>query len=143
MFPSHGKRRYNQSMIKVIMTWNIQEGKQQEYIEFAVSEFGPTLGALGMRISEVWYTVAGSDPEMVVLGVMPNRRAAEKLFAGYDWKQLEKRLMTFVEDITIKFAPPRAPESGQVSYYARSSSLCTSKSVTTRSVSAISHCAAW
>ena len=109
MFPSHGKRRYNQSMIKVIMTWNIQEGKQQEYIEFAVSEFGPTLGALGMRISEVWYTVAGSDPEMVVLGVMPNRRAAEKLFAGYDWKQLEKRLMTFVEDITIKFAPPRAP----------------------------------
>lgn len=91
------------------MTWNIQEGKQQEYIEFAVGELGPTLGALGMQITEVWYTIAGSDPEMVLLGLMSSMSEARQLFKGRDWGQLEKRLQTFVEDINIKFATPQAP----------------------------------
>ncbi|MBA3945331.1 MAG: hypothetical protein H0X37_12295 [Herpetosiphonaceae bacterium] len=95
--------------IKVILTWNIQEGKQQEYIEFAVGELAPTLGALGMQINEVWYTVAGSDPEMVVSGYMPSMSAARKLFESYDWQQLNKRLQQFVEKIKIKFAKPHAP----------------------------------
>ena len=89
------------------MTWDIQDGKEQEYIEFAVGELGPTLGALGLQISDVWYTMAGTGPEMVVLGQMRNRKDAQALFASHDWNQLEKRLLGFVENVKIKLARPR------------------------------------
>ncbi len=91
------------------MTWDIQDGKEQEYIEFAVGELGPTLGALGMQISDVWYTVVGSGPEMVVLGQMRNRADAKALFASRDWSQLEKRLLSYVENINVKLTQPKGP----------------------------------
>jgi hypothetical protein len=96
-------------MVRVIMTWDIQDGKEQEYIEFAVSELGPTLGALGMQISDVWYTVVGTGPEMVVLGQMRNRSDAQGLFASRDWTQLERRLLTYVENVNIKIVPRKGP----------------------------------
>lgn len=95
--------------VKVILTWNIQTGKQQEYIEFAVNELQPTLGALGMQINEVWYTIAGNDPEMVVTGLMASKAEAQKLFGSYDWRQLEKRLTQFVENVNVRFRKPHAP----------------------------------
>jgi hypothetical protein len=98
-----------QVMVRVIMTWDIQDGKEQEYIEFAVGELGPTLGALGLQIKDVWYTVVGSGPEMVVLGEMRDRNEAQGLFASRDWSQLEKRLLTFVENIKVKFVRPKGP----------------------------------
>jgi hypothetical protein len=96
-------------MVRVIMTWDIQDGKEQEYIEFAVGELGPTLGALGLQIKDVWYTVVGAGPEMVVLGEMRDRNEAQGLFASRDWSQLEKRLLTFVENIKVKFVRPKGP----------------------------------
>ncbi|GAC1548897.1 MAG: hypothetical protein NVS2B7_24960 [Herpetosiphon sp.] len=95
--------------IKVIMTWNIKEGKQQEYIEFAVGELGPSLNGLGMQISEVWYTIAGDNPEMVVLGVMANKTQAQRLFNGDEWRALETTLEQYVENIKVKFRAPHAP----------------------------------
>jgi hypothetical protein len=91
------------------MTWDIQDGKEQDYIEFAVGELGPTLGALGLQITDVWYTIVGSGPEMVVLGQMRNRGDAQSLFASRDWTQLEKRLLTYVENVKIKLAQKKGP----------------------------------
>lgn len=96
-------------MVKVIMTWDIQDGKEQEYIEFAVSELSPTLGALGLQISDVWYTMIGSGPEMVVSGLMPNRADALGLLQSRDWNQLQKRLNEFVEQINVKVVQPSGP----------------------------------
>lgn len=95
------------SMIRVIMTWNIQDGKEQDYIEFAVGELGPKLSTLGLRIEDVWYTIAGVAPEMLLLGAMNSRSEAEGLFASREWSQIERRLLTFVEDVKIKFARPK------------------------------------
>ena len=97
------------AMVKVIMTWDIQDGKEQEYIEFAVGELGPTLSALGLQINEVWYTVVGNGPEMVVSGLMKNRAEAQGLYASRDWSQIEKRLLTYVENVKIKDAVPKGP----------------------------------
>ncbi len=96
-------------MVRVIMTWDIQDGKEQDYIEFAVGELGPKLDALGLDIKDVLYTVAGAGPEMVIWGFMKNRSDAEGLFASRDWSQLEKKLLTFVENVKIKFAKPNGP----------------------------------
>lgn len=96
-------------MVKVIMTWDIQDGKEQDYIEFAVSELSPTLGALGLQINDVWYTVIGGGPEMVVSGMMSNRADALGLLQSRDWSQLQKRLNEYVEHMNVKIVEPSGP----------------------------------
>lgn len=91
------------------MTWDIQENKEKEYIEFAVNELSPTLGALGLQISDVWYTVIGNGPEMVVSGLMPNRADALGLLQSRDWAQIQRRLAEFVEHISVKVVQPHGP----------------------------------
>jgi hypothetical protein len=96
-------------MVKVIMTWDIQENKEKEYIEFAVNELSPTLGALGLQLNDVWYTVVGNGPEMVVSGLMPDRTEAMHLLQSRDWSQLQKRLAEFVENVNVKIVQPQGP----------------------------------
>lgn len=96
-------------MVKLIMTWDIQEGREQAYIEFAVGEFSPALSALGLQIREVWYTQAGSGPEMVVAGVMPSREDARTLLASNEWQRLRDQLNEFVENVKIKVVKPKGP----------------------------------
>jgi hypothetical protein len=96
-------------MVKVIMTWDILDGKEQDYIEFAVGELGPKLNALGLQINDVWYTVVGAGPEMVLSGLMNTRSDAEGLFASTDWGELEQRLRAYVENIKVKFVKPKGP----------------------------------
>ncbi len=96
-------------MVRVIMTWDIQDGKEQDYIEFAVGELGPTLDALGLEIRDVLYTQVGTGPEMLIWGLMNNRSDAEGLFASRDWSQLEKKLLTFVENVQIRFTRANDP----------------------------------
>jgi hypothetical protein len=96
-------------MVKIIMTWDIQENKEKEYIDFAVNELSPTLGALGLQISDVWYTVIGGGPEMVVSGLMPDRTDALELLQSRDWLQLKRRLVEFVEHVSVKVVKPSGP----------------------------------
>ncbi len=96
-------------MVKVIMSWDIQENKEQEYIEFAVRDLSPTLSSLGLQISEVWYTILGSGPEMVVSGLMPTRAEARQLLATQEWKRLRSRLGDYVENVNIKIVKPSGP----------------------------------
>jgi hypothetical protein len=96
-------------MVKVIMTWDIQESKEKEYIEFAVNELSPTLGALGLQISDVWYTMYGNGPEMVVSGLMQSRADALKLLQSRDWAQLRRHLSEYVDHINVKIVPPKGP----------------------------------
>lgn len=96
-------------MVKVIMTWDIQDDKEKDYIEFAVSEFSPTLGALGLQIDDVWYTLIGGSPEMVISGLMPSRADALGLLQSRDWVQLQRRLEDYVENINVKVVEPKGP----------------------------------
>jgi hypothetical protein len=96
-------------MVKVIMTWDIQENKEKDYIEFAVSELSPALHALGLQIDDVWYTLIGGSPEMVISGLMPNRADALGLMRSREWRRLEERLMEYVENISVKIVQPKGP----------------------------------
>ncbi len=96
-------------MVKVIMTWDIQENKEQEYIEFAVTELSPTLSSLGLQISEVWYTIVGNGPEMVVSGLMPTKEEAQQLLGSSEWAHIQYRLGDYVENVKIKIVQPSGP----------------------------------
>lgn len=90
------------------MTWDIQSGKEQDYVEFAVSEFGPTMVKLGLQITDVWYTMAGSGPQIVVAGLMEDALQVEILLASDEFAALRERLMQYVEGFRWRITRPPA-----------------------------------
>jgi hypothetical protein len=52
--------------VKLIMSWDIQPEREQEYFEFVVREFIPGVQRLGFELSDAWATVFGSEPQILV-----------------------------------------------------------------------------
>ena len=85
-------------MIKLIFSWNIKSEEEREYFEFIVQEFAPKIMRMGIRLTEAWYTVYGTGPQIIMPGVALDRDTLEETMAGDDWLRLIKRLQGFVTD---------------------------------------------
>jgi len=94
--------------VKLVMTWDIQDKKEREYIEFAVGEFGPGLLRLGMRITDAWYTQAGAGPQVTLGGLLDSVEAAHALMAGADFQRLRDRLFEYIEDFQWRIIGPNS-----------------------------------
>ena len=51
--------------VKLLMTWDMVPGREQEYFEFLVREFVPGMQRLGIQPTEAWYTTYGEAPQML------------------------------------------------------------------------------
>mgnify|MGYP001161981102 FL=1 len=51
--------------VKLLMTWDILPGREQEYFEFVVRDFIPGMQRLGMEPSDAWFTMYGSSPQIM------------------------------------------------------------------------------
>lgn len=96
-------------MVKLLMTWDIRPGKESEYFEFVVQEFGPKLQRLGIQTSEVWYTVYGNAPQILTGGVTEDRATLDNILGGEEWKTLHKKLLEYVTNYTSKIVPHTGP----------------------------------
>jgi hypothetical protein len=94
--------------VKLVMTWDIQDGKEREYIEFAVGEFGPGLLRLGMRITDAWYTQAGAGPQVTLGGLLDSAEAARALLSSPDFQRLRARLFEYIEDFRWRIIGPNS-----------------------------------
>ena len=56
-------------MYKLLMSWDIRPGKESEYFEFVVQEFGPGVMKLGVKPTDAWYTAYGDEPQILTGGV--------------------------------------------------------------------------
>lgn len=83
-------------MIKLLMAWDIREGKEPEYFEFIVREFSPALGKLGLLPSEAWYTVYGEGPLVLAGALAPDLETMQAILATEGWSELKARLMEYV-----------------------------------------------
>jgi len=83
-------------MYKLLMTWDIRQGKESEYFEYVTQEFAPRLIKLGIQPTEAWYTVYGKAPQILAGFVAEERSTIEQLIAGDEWKSLHERLLGFV-----------------------------------------------
>ena len=93
--------------IKLLMTWDILPGREQEYFEFVVREFIPGLQKLGLEPSDAWYTMYGDRPQIVVAAQMETLQGVEQLLATPDWHDLINRLMDYVENFSHKVVEAR------------------------------------
>jgi hypothetical protein len=88
--------------VKLLMTWDVLPGREQEYFEFMAGEFVPGMQRLGIRPTEAWYTTYGQRPQMLTGGVTESLRAMRRALATEEWRQLRDRLMEYVTNFSWK-----------------------------------------
>jgi hypothetical protein len=94
--------------VKLLMSWDILPGKEQEYFEFVVREFLPGIQKLGLEPTDAWFTMYGSDQPQIVAGaVMPSIGELEKVLEGKEWQELTNKLINYVDDFVTKIVPAR------------------------------------
>jgi hypothetical protein len=91
--------------VKVIMSWDIIQGREQEYFEFVVRSFMPGVQKLGMALSDAWVTIYGDQPQILVAAVVPGIERARKIVQSEEWDFLNDRLLDFVTNYEVKLAP--------------------------------------
>ncbi|NDJ76114.1 MAG: hypothetical protein GYB65_07630 [Chloroflexi bacterium] len=89
-------------MYKLLLTWDIKPGQDQEYFEFMVREFAPGLTRLGIAPREAWYAVYGDCPQILMEGISENLDTLRELLESPEWDALHDKLLTYVENYNHK-----------------------------------------
>lgn len=93
--------------VKLMMTWDILPGREEEYFEFHIRKFVPALEELGLSLSEAWLTVYGNQPRLMAETVISNFSSANKILGSDGWEELGSQLDDFVENFKYKLIPAR------------------------------------
>jgi len=93
--------------IKVIMTWDIRPGKEQEYFEFVVRTFMPGITEMGLDLSDAWVTVYGEHPQIQVSSEVSSLKKGLQITQSEEWIHLNEKLQEYVDNYTFKMVPSK------------------------------------
>lgn len=82
--------------VRLIMSYDIKAGRDQEYFEFLVREFAPGLARLGIQPTESWYTMYGKYPQIMTGGIAEDFEALKATLNSKEWIDLLGKLSEFV-----------------------------------------------
>jgi hypothetical protein len=94
--------------VKLIMTWDITPGREQEYFEFVVREFIPQVQQMGMELKDAWLTMYGEQPQIMASAQMSDLSSMQSILVSKEWQGLINRLLDFVENYQYKIVPAKA-----------------------------------
>jgi hypothetical protein len=93
--------------VKLLMTWDILPAKEQEYFEFMVREFIPSIEKLGLEPSDAWFTVYGDQPQIMAAIRSSNLQRLRQVLNSADWQNLTEKLLDYVEELKLKVVEDR------------------------------------
>jgi hypothetical protein len=93
--------------VKLIMTWDILPGREQEYFEFVVREWIPGMQRMGLEPSDAWFTMYGEQPQILAAAQINSISSLDKILQSPDWDSLTRRLLDYVEDFKYKVVQAR------------------------------------
>ncbi|MBN1537991.1 MAG: NIPSNAP family protein [Anaerolineales bacterium] len=93
--------------VKMLLTWDLLPGREQEYFEFVVRDFIPSVQKMGMEPSDAWFTVFGDQPQIMVALQSASMENMEKILKSSDWNALKTQLLDYIEDFNYKIVPAR------------------------------------
>lgn len=94
--------------VKLLMTWDILPGREQEYFEFVIRDFIPGMQRLGMEPSDAWFTMYGDQPQIQTSAQMATINSLQKVLASAGWQQLTQQLMDYVTNFEYKVIQARS-----------------------------------
>lgn len=93
--------------VKILMTWDILPGREQDYFEFVVRDFVPGMQEMGLQPSDAWYTYYGDHPQIMAAAVVNSKDEMDRVIASDAWIDLTNQLMEYVQDFDYKVIPAR------------------------------------
>jgi hypothetical protein len=81
---------------KLMLSWDIKPGLDQQYFEFVVREWVPGITKLGLQPREAWYAVYGDCPQITTAIVNSDLDRMREVLHSDDWSRLNDRLMEYV-----------------------------------------------
>lgn len=95
-------------MFKLLLSWDIKPGRDQEYFEFMVREFAPGLSRLGLTPTEAWFSVYGDCPQILMEGVAEDVGTVRDMLVSSEWVGLHEKLLTYVDNYRHKIVRANA-----------------------------------
>jgi hypothetical protein len=93
--------------VKLMMTWDILPGREEDYFEFHIRKFVPTLEQMGLTLHEAWLTQYGDHPRLMVEALVPSLGRARRILGSDEWDNLGLLLHDLVENFNYKLVPSR------------------------------------
>jgi hypothetical protein len=93
--------------VKLLMTWDILPGREQEYFEFVVREFIPGMQRLGLEPTDAWFTMFGDQPQIMASFQMPTLVSLNQVLESTGWDDMTRLLMDYVENFNFKIVPAK------------------------------------
>ena len=94
--------------VKLLMTWDILPGREQEYFEFVVRDFLPEIQKLGLEASDAWYTMYGDQPQIMAAVQSNSMGNLQQILDSSEWDQLILSLMDYVEEFDYKIVQAKS-----------------------------------
>jgi hypothetical protein len=91
--------------IKLLLTYDVLQERQQEYYQFVMGRYVPALQALGFQMSEAWHTAYGDSPDRLIGFVCRDKETLQKLLDSDLWPTLNDELEEFVTGFSFKILP--------------------------------------
>lgn len=91
--------------IKLILTWDIQQGKEQDYFEFITTSFMPAVLEMGLKMDDAWVTVYGDQPQILVSAILPSYPDGLRMISSQLWQEMNMKLLEYVENYSQKLLP--------------------------------------
>jgi len=88
----------NGEPVKLLITYDPDPGQQEDYFQYVLGEFVPSMQRLGLPMSEVWHTAYGDYPLRLAAFVAPDWTAMQEILDTPMFQDLERRLQQYVSN---------------------------------------------
>ena len=92
-------------LVKLLLTYNVNDDASEEYRQFVLGEFLPAVQKMGLAVTEVWLTTYGDYPERQTELVSRDEDTMWRILGSEEWQELEERLNEYVNDFGRKIVP--------------------------------------
>ncbi len=92
---------------KLLLSYEVNSESLQEYYQFVMTRYIPTMQSLGLQMSEAWHTAYGDAPNRLIGFVTDNQENMLDLLQDDDWLALNDQLEQYVSEFTYKMIPYR------------------------------------
>lgn len=97
---------YSQGM-KLLLSYNMRSESGQEYYQFILGNYIPSMQTMGLQMSEAWSTQYGNGPDRLIGFVASDEQTMQDLLGNEKWHSLNNQLLHYVTDFSYKVIPYR------------------------------------
>ena len=89
-------------MVKVLISYDMRQGREEECQRYVMQTLGPGLAQLGLRITDAWYTLWGNAPQILGGGLLESPEDATRILNSEEWESLLEGLLPLVENFRVR-----------------------------------------